>query len=211
MKQNSTIALSAMVIVLTVGLLGVNGVFTMPSEKANTNLQTGYNTLGHVTLVLKDPNGDIKAYRQTDNVVTYVGRTCTAVMVFGAPSTKQCDQGQNGVDSTTEAIKPFKYIGIGSSGTTETSADTTLNSAISVLARNGYLITNSTATTGGVASESAIFTFPSPNTVFESGIFDSNTAGNAANDHMYAHKALSSSIAVNTGDTLTITWTVTTG
>lgn len=84
MNRNSSIALFGAVFVVAVGLMGANGVFSMSSGIIGTS-GTNYhenagNLLGHVTLVAQDPSGNIKAYRQMDNVVTQVGRTCTAVL-----------------------------------------------------------------------------------------------------------------------------------
>ena len=73
MNRNSSIALFGAVFAVSIGLMGANGVFSMPTgiTTSGTNYhENAGNLLGHVTMVAQDPSGNIKAYRQMDNVVT---------------------------------------------------------------------------------------------------------------------------------------------
>ncbi|MBI1827902.1 MAG: hypothetical protein HY222_07875 [Thaumarchaeota archaeon] len=207
MNRNSTIALLGIAIVASVGMMGVNGFLAMPStETASTNTVAngGENMLGHITVVAKDSQGNVKSYRQMDNVVSFVGRTCTAAALFGQPTTA----GTNNCNPGT-----FKYIGIGSVSTVELSSDTGLNAPTFVTTRTGAdSITNSTNGAGAVTTQSASFTMGSGSTtqVGEADLADASSTSNGA-VHMFAHKSIVPVINTVSGDTLTVTWTVTTG
>ena len=204
MNRNSSIALFGAVFAVSIGLMGVNGVFSMPTgitTGTDYQEQSG-NILGHVTLVAQDSSGNIKAYRQMDNVVTNVGRTCTAQAVFGGLSSSNC-----------QTRGAFQYIGIGSATATELTADTGLGASIAGYppqVRTTYSLSNSTGATGGIAVMSTTYGFTNTQTVAEADLQDSASTG-ASLQHTFAHKAISPTIGVASGDTLTVTWTITTG
>ena len=209
MNRNSSIALFGAVFAVSIGLMGANGVFSMPTgiTTSGTNYQEhSGNLLGHVTLVAQDPSGNIKAYRQMDNVVTQVGRTCTAADLFGTAA--QCTPRGN-----------FQYIGIGSLSRAEVTSDTSLDSYIPgspPQARTTYVLTNSSSSTnaggtyGATAVQTTSFIFSSTQTVGEANLQDA-AATTAATEHTFARKAITPTIGVNSGDTLTVTWTIYTG
>ena len=204
MNRNSSIALFGAVFAVSIGLMGINGVFSMPSGvSSDTNYQEQLgNTLGHVTLVAQDSSGNIKAYRQMDNVVTNVGRTCTAQAVFGGLAASNC-----------QPRAAFQYIGIGSATATETTADTGLGASIAGYppqVRTTYTLQNSTGATGGIAVMSTTYGFTNTQTIAEADLQDSTGTANTA-QHTFAHKAISPTIGVASGDTLTVTWTINTG
>ena len=155
MNRNSSIALFGAVFVVAVGLMGANGVFSMPTSGIIGTSGTNYhenagNLLGHVTMIAQDPSGNIKAYRQMDNVVTQVGRTCTAADLFG--STVQCTP-RGG----------FNYIGIGSLSRAEVTSDTSLDSYVvgsPPQKETSYVLTNSSSSTnaGGTYGATAVQT-----------------------------------------------------
>src|SRR5690348_17319726 len=72
MKRTTTYALFGAIFAITVGTLGVSHIsattFGLAASVPATN-QDGMKLTGHITLVATDPNGNIKAYRQTDNIV----------------------------------------------------------------------------------------------------------------------------------------------
>ena len=129
--------------------------------------------LGHVTMVAQDPSGNIKAYRQMDNVVTNIGRTCTAAALFGTATTS----GSPGCYPRGD----FQYIGIGSKSKTEITTDTSLDAYIAgspPQARTIYTLTNSSTrqsrrTVGGIAVQTTSFLFSASQTVGEANLQDS--------------------------------------
>jgi hypothetical protein len=210
MNRNSSIALFGAVFAVAVGLMGSNGVFSMPTTGIISSSGTNYhenagNLLGHVTMIAQDPSGNIKAYRQMDNVVTQVGRTCTAADLFG--STAQCTP-RGG----------FNYIGIGSLSRAEVTSDTSLDSYSSLAPQKetSYVLTNSSSSTnaggtyGATAVQTTSFIFGNSQTVGEADLQDA-AGETAGSEHAFARKAITPTIGVNSGDTLTVTWTIYTG
>ena len=62
--------------------------------------------MGHAEVVLKDTDGTIKAYQQTDNVVVTHGQDCSADALFGViTAADMCDNG----------VAEWLFIGVGSS------------------------------------------------------------------------------------------------
>lgn len=181
-------------------------------KSPTTNEITGMR--GHVILVNEDQEGNIKAYRQTDNIITYVGLSCAAMELFGKGlgnttfserdgSTGKVDTmcGGGGANSGT-----FNFIEIGTSGTGEQIddsgaltggfarvQDTDVGLINGTLANPGptYAIIQSllTGITGGIQ---------------EAGLYDSSDLGSG---HMFARKTFGS-ITMSPSDTLTVTWRV---
>ena len=92
--------------VIFVGIVGISqgqGLF----ELNDVNIVTPASSLsyaGHVTVFLKDPNGNIQAYYQTDNIVMDSGTNCSMDLIFDTSFNPQtCDI--------------VKYIAIGGSST----------------------------------------------------------------------------------------------
>ena len=198
MNHKATTALLGAALVATIGIMGFNGVFSIPSGIVTTttgNNGGGENLLGHVTVIVSDQDGKIKAYRQMDNVVTNVGRTCTSSALFG--TTTQC------------TASTFQYIGIGTGTASEVTSNTGLVAETQRAVRSTYSVTNSTGGTGGIATQSATFGFSASQAIAESGIFD--TTASTGLGHDFARKTISPVVNVLSGDTLTVTWSVTTG
>ena len=198
MKPYKTIALVGVVFAVTLGMLGANGLLATPFVIANTATSTINGDIplkGHVTLVVSDPEGKIKAYRQMDNLVVNVGETCTGSLLFG-------DDPVNHVCNASI----FNYVAVGTGTATETTADTALGAQIlSRIQDTSNTQTNSTGP-GATSKLGVTFTATGNAAVAESGLFDASASG-----HMFARKLISPVVNVVSGDQLTITWTVTTG
>ena len=84
MKQPQTIALTA-VFAVAVGMIGINGISgNIFGSDSNPELATDVQAYqGHVTIRHLDSEGNIKSYQQTDNVVTFTGKNCSANLIFG--------------------------------------------------------------------------------------------------------------------------------
>jgi hypothetical protein len=181
--------------ILAVGgiILGTSGLaFVSPANKLSDNAMF----LGHVELVAKDPDGNIKAYRQTDNTVTYVGKNCAAVRIFGAPS-----NGTQGTDCGG-GITAMNWIAIGTGTAGESASDTALL---------GTEKGRSQDTVRGIINGSSVNPYvtlqqtftPGASTIAEAGVFDAS-----ANGHMFARKQFTG-IGMGATDTLTVTWRIT--
>lgn len=191
-----TIALAAIV---TVG-----GAFALTQTGRTTGLQTeDMKTLGHVALVVYGPDGNIKAYRQTDNQVTTTGDNATVNKLFAV--TRSTNTG------TSSGV--FTSVAVGTGTNAALASDTALQSQV------GHKVSASrsttTATHGNVVLTANFaagrITNSTTQTITEAGIFDNtNSSGlslNGTNVNMFARQQFTG-IGIGPSDTLQITWTV---
>ncbi len=169
--------------------------------------------IGHVTLVLTDEDGTIKAYRQTDNAVYNNGFNQIIDDAFGSAACVGC---QN-VDTTD-----FDVIGIGTgivpaalSATdltaptgTATLCDRVADPTGAASVADSFLVTIS-ASFGGSASTADMANVACEGTaIIEAGLFNSATD---ATGEMFAAQAFSAINIASTTDVLTVTWELTFG
>ncbi len=179
------------------GLLLNSGGFTTVSQ-ANKLTESPF-MLGHIELIAKDNNGNIKAYRQTDNLVVNTGKSCAAVHIFGVPA--------NGTATACggQTAAAFNAIGIGTATAAVAAGDTALGAQSGSRATNGtFTLINATANAPYYSLQTTFR--PGASTIAESGIFDQVATG--AGSHMFAHQTFTG-IALGATDTLTVTWRVT--
>ncbi len=167
--------------------------------------------MGHVTMVLTDEDGNIKAYRQTDNAVHDDGFNQIIDDAFGSAACVGC---QN-VDTTD-----FDVIGIGTgivpaalSATdltaptgTATLCDRVADPTGATSVADSFLVTIS-ASFGGSASTADMANVACEGTaIIEAGLFNSATD---ATGEMFAAQAFSAINIASTTDVLTVTWELT--
>ncbi len=179
-------------ILLNTGSIGV-------SPQANT-LSESPLFLGHIELVAKDASGNIKAYRQTDNLVVNQGKMCAAINIFGVPNNSTQNTACGGVTTNH-----FTYVAVGTSTASPTATDTSLGAQVGSRATgtngttNNYSFINSTASSPTYSIQQQFR--PNAN-IAEAGIFDAATGG-----HMFAHQQFTA-ITLGSTDTLTVTWRI---
>ena len=210
----STIALVAIVAVSA----GLIGYASSPSEQVNpaTSFVSSALVSGHMQLELRDSDGNIKAYRQTDNVITKGGENCASKALF-APTSYNTGGAQLG--SCTGAVtQPFSFIALGTGTATETNDDADMQTQTAAtglaIAPGAVTFTNSTGgsgqgTTAAVISIANTFTNTSGGTVTvsEAGLFNDTAS---LTNGMFAHKTFTG-IVVNSGDSLQVTWAINIG
>mgnify|MGYP001572784605 FL=1 len=212
MKNTITIVVVVAIVAVGAGFAGFGFASNQPSPN-QTVLATSALMSGHMQLVVTDPNGEIKAYRQTDNAITTNGENCVAKMLFKGPGT-------TGTTACTGAItQPFNYIALGTGTNAETPTVNDLqteNTAANGLVRALGTATMVNATTGqgdafsaGSATVTITKAFSPTATVIvtEAGLFNDTKSGT---DGMFARKVFSA-VTVNNLDTLTVTWTINIG
>lgn len=209
MKNTITIVVVAAIIAIGAGFAGFGFASNQPSPN-QTAFVTSALMSGHMQLVVTDPDGQIKAYRQTDNAITNTGENCVAKMLFKGPTS-------TGTGVCTGAItQPFTYIalGTGTGSDTPVIADLVTEQVGSGLTRalGTATIVNATSSgTGSTGSSVATITkafSPSATVVVtEAGLFNDTKTGT---DGMFARKVFSA-VTVNNLDTLTVTWTINIG
>jgi hypothetical protein len=235
MKRTTTIALFAGMFAVTVGILGFSGnSATANMISALPQSQDNFGMLGHVEYKVLDEFGSIKQYMQNDNVVVEVGKDCVARAVFDtSEDLGLCvnnfefqyiaignGTGQTPLLGTEVDLANGQCASFGAAGT-----------AGGEMARKQVTPTF-VAATGGDAGTGAIvtldlstdpFTFGGSNatTVIDSGIFNAqesvqdgdNQCGTLGTTEMFSIQELNgqNGIAVSSGDSLSVKWTITIG
>lgn len=227
MKYTTTILFGVSLAVVA-GLFG-SGLFGVSITKADqTNLDTSGLFTGHVTTIVRDSQGNIKEYRQSDNLIVNQGENCALKLLFQqAPAAAG-----NTVCAGANTIG-FHFIEIGNvsatqSGTPATPISTDFrlygshnntgsagnNPGLVRKAATTVTWTNNTSATSTAAASvvmAATFTNSgsSSKTVNESGLFN-DTAANFQTDGMFARQTFST-ITLSASDSLTVQWTVNIG
>ena len=119
-----------------VGVFGfLLGSFGIYSSNTDNSLQTdSVMAIGHIELVVKDADGNIKQYQQTDNLILEVGLDTMADLIFP------------GIDLNSNSTEgKFNVIGIGLSSSTASTSDTGL-----ILPKSGCA--NATAAISGFSA-----------------------------------------------------------
>ena len=215
--MNSTIiGLVAAVAVLS-GAMGmsVTGVFDEP-KLMTSNAATGF-LVGHVEIEARNIDGDIIAYRQSDNAVVDDGEQCILKMLFGSTGQTNAGRGEylSSANCTGVLTGAWDVIGIGIGTTAVADTDVKLESELV----SGVGLDRTTATTkewsnGTGATPTKIvlkntFTHSADATVAvtESGLFNSTLV---AGSGMLAHQTFTA-VSLTQNDSITVTWTFTVG
>jgi hypothetical protein len=217
MKVNNPALVLGVALAIVAGLLTAN-VSGLIGQKAVDSIKTGAYMTGHVETILRDPNGNIIGYRQSDNIITNMGENCVIKLLFD-------DDGPSaGLGSRTIAQgctgslnQPWHYIAIGTGTTPANGTDTRLvaETAASGLARGvATTKTYNNSTTNSATSSASItlektFTNNAGGsiTITESGLFNGTSINT---DSMFARQTFSG-ITINSGDSLTVRWTINIG
>jgi len=236
MKKYTGIALIGILVVGIAGFISLDAISatSFVTMKVASDVQETSQMIGHVTYVLRDADGNIKHYSQSDNVIVDDGTDCAATAIFDTDDAL-CPLAGNG---------GFAFIAIGNAtGLTSTNPlSGNTDSALIVtnggsgnfnndgaggnggggdeVARSDYIdagITGADSDLGTVTTvtiASTQFGFPtlgpSGTVITQSGLFGSVAGGT---DNMFSAKDVpgttGSGLAVSNADTLSVTWTIT--
>lgn len=201
MKKISDLGIMGISLSAVVSVLFATGALSFATQdtEPTTYEQTGF--AGNVVIVQKDADGNIKAYRQTDNIVTNVGRSCAAMEIFGQATTNTTGSQQTMCGGGGANSGLFNYVGIGTSGTAEAVGDTSITGGLTRAQDAGVGLVNGTNTIAII--QPAAFTGIAA-TIQEAGLFD---AGGTSGGHMFARKTFTS-IVLTASDSLTVTWRI---
>lgn len=225
MNRNTTYAMFGVTFALVAGLLGTNILGTQSSglvAQDDKSSSDGMYITGHVTTIVKDINGNIKAYRQGDNAVVNNGKNCVSKYLFAAGSTRGA-AASAGTSCAGALTAPFTAIAIGNGSSTVTTPPPTDYKLNKEAGGNGLdrqlgTVTWTNATSSASSTTLITATFgpwtgvgSSATTVIqEAGLFNSTT-DNATTGGMFAHLNISSPPTLNPGDSVTIKYTVNVG
>lgn len=169
----------------------VNWAFIQNNEPSANVLASAAGLVGHITLTATDENGNIKAYRQSDNVIINKGDDCIIEDVFGSDT--PC--------SNVAAVYDDIHIGTGTTGFSETS--TALTTWYRTTAGTVGAATTAQGTTGAFVTVTALFPDVSAN-IAEAALYNTNlSAGDVLALQQFT------AIPLGATDDLTIQWTVT--
>jgi len=198
MKQTTTLVLLGVAVAAGLGAFGTSTLFADSTE--TSTFSNAATMVGHLTITAYDENGNVKAYRQIDNVVLDDGDDCIADLIFD-PSTGAC---------TNEATFDKVQIGTGSDSST---AETDASSATPITCTDAVTTTTEvvTAASGGGASSTLLtanFVDPGAATYNEAALKDATTcSGGVTGGNTLAYQQFTG-IALGATDDLTIQWTI---
>ena len=214
MQEKQLLGLSLTALGVIAGAFGlfVTGAFDDETTISAFAPTTGL-MMGHAIIEAHDSEGNLIAYRETDNEVVNTGENCVLKMLFGGTSPTQA-----GTTVCTGATNdPWTKIAIGTTSTSAVDTDFQLLNETSTtdgLSRGqATTITwqNGTGVVGAGATQitlSKTFTNGgSSHTIQESGLFNSTTVTGSG---MLARQTFSGVTLAN-GDSITVTWTFTVG
>jgi len=181
--------------VIAIGL-GAFFAYGLPLDRTASTLTSNAYMTGHVTLTAYDENGNVKAYRQTDNIVVNKGDDCMADLIFQTTGTDPCTQQQ---------LFDVVHIGTGSDGST---AETDVN-PLPITCTTSLNATTSAVTAAAAAGgSSTLLTTAFLNVganIDEAALKDSVGCGNG---NPLAYQQFTE-IPLGANDDLTVEWTIT--
>ena len=177
----------------------VLGLITAVPASTVATQAIGLPMIGHAEVVLKDMDGNIKAYQQSDNVIPVNGQNCSADLLFGIEEGGLCDG----------TAAQFTDIRIGSDTNNPAAATDTQLVADLGFDGTGELTAEDAATssTGAIKTIVGTFVLTGATTVGEVGLFDDSTIG----ADMFSRIDLTTPITAGTDDTVTITYEIEVG
>ena len=194
MQKTTSILLMGAVIAMG---LGVYGASEFLSDTQSSALSSGSLLTGHLTLTAYDEDGNIKAYRQTDNIVLNTADNCMSEILFTLSSGNGC---------TTATKYDFIHIGTGSdAGVSEGDVDPlpiTFNAVDT--STDSIVLTN--ATGSGGADTKIIATFLNVNANIDEAALRNSATQGGGNALAYQQFTV---INLGTADDLTVEWTIT--
>ena len=193
----TTIQKNVALMFLGIVAISAGGAFAVMQNTQTSTLQSeSSSALGHIQFVLTDADGNVKAYRQTDNLVVTEGRNTVADLAF-----PNINANGNATDNK------FSWIGIGTGSTAPAAGNVGEQTLIAGCNR----VQDTTVTSPGTGQAQVDATFSGAScaaTVAESVLANSGT-GAAANAGEILARQTFTSIAVGASDSLTVTWTIT--
>ena len=217
MKTILTVAFMGVAVAIAMGVVGVQAISDSNSE-IPTLSSSGLNILGHATFTVTDSEGNIKAYRQTDNAIITTGKDCVSRFLFHnntAETNIACNDSE-----LTSGFTGFRYIALDNttsvSGLLDSSATLASAFAGEVTGWSRVAATPTfnpasgvTGTIVAIESGSVLITDAIGSTnVTRSALMDDVTVGS---DHAAAIINIPNGVSVATGDSLAVNWQVTVG
>ena len=222
MTNKSTLTALVAALAVTSGGLGLSltGVFDQDGltgqdsgQWVTSNTANGL-MMGHLVVEAHDENGNLTAYRQSDNEVVDDGEQCILKMLFNSAAN---DRGAAGAQACSGAnTSAWDIIAIRTGSTAAADTDLLLGNETSTTAGLERAKTESKTWTNGtgatttkivLSKQFTLATGASDHTIAESGLFNDTTVDT---NGMLARLTFTG-VALSAGDSITITWTFTVG
>ena len=234
-SKTTIIGLVAAIAVLSGAMgLSVTGAFSDQTIAQTTIPATGF-LMGQVMIEAHNEDGELIAYRLGDNEVVDGGEQCILKMLFattgGLTSGNTDGRGEYASDDVCTGVLTGAWdviaIGVGTVDIADAAAhdllsglevecsavlQTKVTTCLADAQLKRALATTKTWTngTGGTDTEIVLaktFTSGTAATITESGLFNSTTIGSGG---MLSHRTFSA-VTLASGDSITVTWTITVG
>jgi len=185
--------------IIFVGIVGISqgqGLFELNDVNPIIPMPVGYS--GHVTVFLKDPDGNIQGYYQGDNLVLDRGVNCGSDIVFDT-------------DFVSATCSFVKFMGIGSSTVAVDGMETDLLDKTANGNELAFLSNTVASVLPGSSADlvlsNTFFITPADNgeAIGEAGLFDSSETGTA---NIFARTLIGPFTMVTTGSQVTVIWTI---
>jgi len=187
--------LAMVFVAVIVGTVGGAFGFNQDAQITDTQMDTA-NVYGHVEMVVRDADGNVKEYLSEDNLIVDMGIDTMGDLMF--PN----------IDLSGNTEAKFSYIGIGKGVTAVAATDTNIETLIGGCNRVQDTTVTGDSSTSGKIDVTIDASFSGANcadtAVNEAVLADASTNGN-----ILAHKLFASSVNLGSGDTLDVTWTIT--
>lgn len=171
---------------------------------------------GHLTIEAFDENGDLKAMRTSDNIITQQAENCALRALFSSGANLASNSGTGVCVGALNT--PWTFIAVGTGTTQEDGAQLALatESTTDGLQRAGATTvtwsnsTGSEADIDGTITLAKTFSVTGSHTIQEAGLFNDTYSASGNTDSMFARKTFDA-VSVANGDSLTVTWTINVG
>lgn len=220
------VAVIAVATVITIGLTGISATTLMTAD--SSRLAGSAPMVGHVELILFDELGNIKSYSQGDNIIPDVGNRCTAERLFEEDSStgggSKCNSSTTittiGIGNNTAPSfasgNDATILSIASDTGAQTSLMSTKSGTVTIAAIGGGGIVTTITNAGNLFS---FVNNVNDTTVNAAYLLDANCTRDAQNtcitsipaDNFEIFALKSVNLVVSGGDTLQVTWQITTG
>jgi len=207
MKQQQSVALSA-IIAVAVSLTGMS-VYVDASEPELTEMESlavESGIFGHLEVVQKNADGEVIAYRQTDNTVLTEGLECAVEILFQAGTLTS-----NTCNLTTPSGADYDTVQLTSTGTPAAGDEVGSTTATIITGVDGLNVANGGCTIADAAGNGSVtcsVTFTAGSGVSGQAVNGAYLADDTTPESYFAGNTFTS-VTMNDSDTLDVTWTIT--
>jgi len=190
--------------IIAVGAVSASIMMENPANMTTLSvspIKSAAGMLGHVTLTAYDENGNVKAYRQTDNIITNQLDDCLTQLAFAVSSGASACSGSS--------VRMFDKIALGSgtpsTAETATTLATYIPTAKAVTGFSSAVLTQAAGTNGATLLITSNFALGQAATVTEAALQAGAVTTGAATE---AAIQSFTGIPLGASDTLEVQWTV---